>query len=242
MRRIAISLGLAGLVAALAVTPALAAQSNVYTVTAKVTPAKGGTKAKPAKVGVKFAYTVGEKSGQQPAAVKQYTIGFGGLRDNGGKFATCSAAKMLAAGGDDVCPKGSLVGTGKIANYVYMSSDPSGAGGFSCAKDLKIYNSGKGKATLYINGPAATCGGVGALPPVAAKFVPFAGGGTALRFALPPTILHPMTGLTVAVRSVESTLKKGYLTSVGFKGAKRPVAVGFLTEDGQTTTVRTTAR
>jgi hypothetical protein len=240
MRRTALTLGLAGLLTALAVTPALAAQTNTYTVTAKVAPAKGGTKAKPAKVGVKFAYTVGGASGRQPAAVKQYTIGFAGLRDNGAKLPTCSASKMLAAQSDDVCPKGSLVGTGKIDNYVYMSSDPSGKGGFPCAKELKIYNAGKGKATLFITGPTATCGGVGTLPPVAAKFVPLAGGGTALRFALPPTILHPIDGLTVAVRSVQSTLKKGYLSSVGFKGAKRTVAVSFLSEDGTTATVKTT--
>jgi hypothetical protein len=241
MRRTVLTLGLAVMATALAVSPALAAQINTYKVTAKVSPAKGGTKAKPAKAAVSFAYTVGEASGQQPAAVKQYTIGFAGLRDNGGKLPSCSASKMAAAQSDDVCPKGSLVGTGKIDNYVYMSSDPSGKGGFGCAKTLKIYNAGKGRATLFISGPASACGGVGTLPPVSAKFVPFAGGGTALRFALPPTILHPIDGLTVAVRSVQSTLKKGYLSSVGYKGAKRTVAVSFLSEDGKTTTVKTTA-
>ena len=77
--------------------------------------------------------------------------------------------------------------------------------------------------------------------PIPAKFVPFKGGGTALQFDVPNNILHPIAGLTVAVRSVESTLKKGFLTSVGYKGAKRPVAVTFLTEDGQTSRVGTTA-
>src|SRR3954467_4595321 len=138
MRRTAISLGLAGIVAALAATPALAAQNNTYTVTAKVTPAKGGTKAKPAKVGVKFAYTVGEAAGQQPAAVKRYTIGFAGLRVNSERFA-----------------KGALVGTGRLDNYVYISADPSGAGGFPCAKQLKIYNAGHNRATLAIGGGGA---------------------------------------------------------------------------------------
>ena len=113
-----------------------------------------------------------------------------------------------------------------------MTADPTGAKGFPCAKSLKIVSAGKSKATLLIDGPGATCGGVGALPPIAAKFVPFAGGGTALQFELPPTIMHPITGLTVAVRSVSSTLKQGALSSVGYKGAKRPVAATFLTEAG----------
>src|SRR4051794_26871770 len=121
--RIVTTLGLAGVLAAGAVSPALAAQSNVYAVKAKVAPAKGGTKAKPAKVAVKFGYTVGEKTGLQPSAVKRYTIGFAGLRSNGAKFA-----------------KGALIGAGTIDNYVYVSNDPSGKSGFTCAKQLKIYN------------------------------------------------------------------------------------------------------
>ena len=224
MRRLFPALGLAGLLVAVAATPALAAQSNTYTVAAKVTPAKRGTKAKPAKVAVKFGYTVGEASGSQPAAVKRYTIGFAGLRANTAQFA-----------------KGALIGQGTIDNYVYISADPSGPNGFPCAKELRIYSAGNNKATLSITGDAAKCGGVGALPPIDAKFVPFAGGGTALQFEVPPTILHPMTGLTVAVRSVQSSLKRGFFSSVGFKGAKRTVAVSFLTEAGQTSTVKTTA-
>jgi hypothetical protein len=231
MRRLLPLLALAGLFAALAATPALAAtQSNVYAVKAKVTPAT-----KRGDVAVKFAYTVGERSGVQPAAVKRYTIGFAGLRSHGERYAKCASAKILAAGDDSTCPKGSLVGSGKIDNYVYVSSDPSGAGGFPCAKQLKIYNNGRNKATLFITGDAARCGGVGTLPPIAAKFVPSAGHGTALQFELPATILHPVAGLTVAVRSVESTLKRGFLTS---SGGKHPVTVTFLAEDGQAATVK----
>ena len=218
MRRLLPTLPRAGQIAALAAGPALAAQTNTYTVKAKVTPAARGTKAKPAKVAVKFAYTVGEASGSQPAAVKRYTIGFGGLRDNGARFA-----------------KGAVVGTGTIKSHVYLAADPSGPSGFDCVKQLRILNAGAGKATLRITGDPAQCGGV------PAKFVPVAGGGTALQFDLPANILHPIPGLTVAVRSVESSLKRGYLTSVGYKAAKRPVAVTFVAETGQTTTVKTTA-
>ena len=224
MRPILPVLPVTGLLAALAATPALAAQINTYTVHAKVTPHARGTKARPAKVAVKFGYTVGEASGAQPAAVKRYTIGFGGLRANGAHFA-----------------KGAVVGTGTIKSHVYVSSDPSGPSGFDCVKQLKVLNAGANKATLRITGDPARCGGVGTLPDVPARFVAFKGGGTALQFDLPANILHPIPGLTVAVRSVESSLKTGYLTSVGYKGTKRPAAVTFVTESGQTSTVRTTA-
>jgi len=223
MHRIVTTLGLAGAVAALAVSPAMAAQSNTYAVKAKVTPVKG-SKARPAKVAVNFAYTVGERAGQQPAAVKRYTIGFAGLRANGESF-----------------KKGALIGSGTIDNYVYLSNDPSGAGGFPCAKQLKIFNEGRNKARLAITGDPSRCGGVGTLPDIPAKFVPFAGGGTALQFELPSNIMHPIAGLTVAVRSVKSSIKRGYLTSVGYRGAKRQVAVTFLAEDGTSSTVKTTA-
>jgi hypothetical protein len=212
MRRTVPVLGLAALLAALAASPALAAtQANTYAVKAKATPSA-----------VKFAYTVGERSGLQPSAVKRYTIGFAGLRPN-----------------DRHLRKGALVGTGKINSYVYLSNDPSGAGGFPCAKDLSIYTAGHNKATLSFTGSAAACGGVGDLPPVPAKFVAFKGHGSALTFELPVNILHPISGLTVAVRSVTSSLKGSYLT--GPKMAKRPVSVTFLTEAGQSTTVRATA-
>ena len=212
MRRAIPIMALAGLVAALAATPALAAQSNTYTVKAKVT-----------RAGVKFAYTVAERAGQQPAAVKRYTIGFGRMRANTTHFA-----------------KGALVGKGTISSYVYLSNDPSGAGGFTCTKDLKIYSAGRNRARLVLTGNPARCGGVGDLPPIPAKFVPFAGHGTALQFDVPPNVLHPVPGLTVAVRSVGSSLKAGYMSPIGSASAHRPVAVTFLTEAGQSSTVRTT--
>jgi len=227
-QRILSTLGLAAVLAVAAAGPALAAQSNSYAVKAKVSPAKGGTKAKPAKVGVKFGYTVGERAGLQPPGVKRYTIAFSGLKANGEKFAN-----------------GALVGSGTITNYVYLSNDPSGTGGFPCAKQLKIYNAGRNKATLIITGDPAKCGGVGTLPEIPAKFVPFKGGGTALQFDVPPTVLHPIGGLTVAVTSVSSTIKKQTVTVKGKKvgyfesiAKKHPVSVDFTTEAGQKSTAK----
>ena len=222
----------AGLAALALPSAALAAQQNTYKVTASVTP-----KAKASgPASVKFGFKVSEASGLQPAAVKRYTIGFGGLKSNGAKAKTCSAAQMN--GSDSGCDKKALIGSGKIDNFVYADSDPSGVnGGFTCAKDLRIWNAGKNKAVLFVGGDPSKCGGVGNLAPIPAKFVKF-GNGQALQFDVPATVLHPIPGLTVAIRSVSSSIKNGFFTSVN---KKHPVKATFLTEAGQTATVPATA-
>jgi hypothetical protein len=222
-----------GLVAALALpTTALAAQQNTYKVTASVTP-----KAKASgPAAVKFGFQVSEVTGLQPSAVKRYTIGFGGLKSQGAKAKTCTTAQMT--GSDSGCDKKALIGAGKLDNYVYTDSDPSGVnGGFTCAKDLHIWNAGRDKAVLFVGGDPNKCGGVGNLAPIPAKFVKF-GNGQALQFEVPATVLHPIPGLTVAIRSVTSNIKNGFFQSVA---KAHPVKATFLTEAGQSTTVPATA-
>jgi len=219
----------AGLAVALALpTSALAAQQNAYKVHASVTP-----KAKTSgPASVKFGFDVSEASGLQPSAVKRYTIGFGGLKVNSKAFKTCSAAQMM--GSDSGCSPKALLGAGKIDNFVYADSDPSGVnGGFTCAKDIRVWNAGSGKAVLFVGGDPSKCGGVGNLAPIPAKFVKF-GNGQALQFEVPKTVLHPIPGLTVAIRSVSTTMRKGAFTAVA---KTHPVKATFLTEAGQTATV-----
>ena len=238
----------APLVVALALAAvAFAQQVNKYSVIASTSPARAGKSAKPVPVSVKFAYKVDEASGKQPSAVKRYKISFYGVRNNGRYFKTCTASKISAAGNNDTgCSSAALVGSGTIDNYVYQSADPSGAGGFPCSKKLHVWNAGQNKAVIFVYGDPAQCGGVGALPPIPAKYVPGEGGGQALQFDVPPTVLHPIAGLTVAVRSVTSTIKRktvtkkgikrGYYESVKCKGTKRPVVVTFTPESGATAT------
>jgi hypothetical protein len=234
----------AGLAVALALpSSALAAQQNTYKVTSSVTP-KSGSKSKPAAASVKFGYSVGEASGLKPAAVKRYTIGFGGLKTNGKAFKTCQASQM--AGSDSGCNKKALVGTGSLDSFVYADNDPSGAnGGFDCKKTLHVWNAGANKAVLFLNGDPNQCGGVGALPPIPAKYVKFGSNGTALQFDVPATVLHPIGGLTVAVTNVTSTIKKQTATVKGKKvgyfesiAKSHPVQVNFTTEAGQKATAK----
>jgi len=248
LRKLAL-VGLGVVVALAAPTTALAqTQENTYSVTASVTPKKKGSKSKPVPAAVKFAYKVGEASGLQPAAVKRYTIGFGGLKTNGKYFKTCKASQMH--GTDRDCNKRALVGTGTITNFVYLDSDPSGQiGGFTCTKTLHVWNAGANRAVLFIGGDPSRCGGVGNLAPIPAKFVKFGSNGQALRFDVPHTVLHPVNGLTVAVREVTSTIKR---QTVKVNGKKRGffeslskshrVQVTFLTESGQIAKTSTKAR
>src|SRR3954469_8207893 len=210
--------GLGAVVALALPTTAIAqTQHNTYGVTASVTPKKKGSKAKPVPVTVKFGLKVDETNGLQPAAVKRYTIGFGGLKTNGKYFKTCKASQMH--GTDRDCNKKALVGTGTITNFVYADNDPSGQnGGFLCEKTLHVWNGGANRAVLFVGGDPSKCGGVGNLAPIPAKFVKFGANGQALRFDIPQTVLHPIGGLTVAVREVTATIKA---KTVKVKGKKR---------------------
>ena len=254
MRRVAI---LATAVFALAIAAVAYAQTqqNTYKVTGSVTPTKAGSKDKPVAVKVNFNYQVGEANGLQPAAIKRYKISLYGVRSvNGDKFKKCTADQINAAGNNDSgCPSAALVGKGTIDNFVYSDNDPSGqSGGFTCKKSLAIYNSGKGKGALFVYGPADQCGGVAALPAFPISYVTGEGGGTALQFDVPPTVLHPIQGLTVAVRSVQSTIlqrtvtksgkKYGYYESIKCKGKQRPIQVTFTPEKGATAKANAVAK
>jgi hypothetical protein len=237
---LAATLGVALVLAAVA----FAQQVNQYTVTAAgVSPNAKGSKAKPTPVGVTFNYAIKEATGKKPSPVKTYKIAFTGLRTNGALFPTCTASKIGAAGNNDSgCPSKAKVGTGTIDSYVYQTADPSWAGGFPCPKKINLWNAGKNKMVIFIYGDPALCGGVGALPPIDAKFVNTSGGSQALQFAVPPTVLHPIAGLSVAVNSVTSKVRKltvtksgkrrGYFEAIGCSGGKRSVKVTFTPETG----------
>jgi len=222
---------------------AFAQQQNQYSVTAGVTPPAKGSKAKPVPVGVKFNYTVTEATGKKPAPINTYKIAFTGLRTNGAFFPTCSSSKISGAGNNDSgCPAKAKVGSGTLDSFVYQTADPSGAGGFPCPKKINLWNAGKNKLVIFIFGDPAQCGGVGALPPIDAKYVNTGGGAQALQFDVPPTVLHPIAGLSVAVNSVQSSIKKlsvkkkgkarGYFEAIGCTGGKRKVVVTFTPETG----------
>lgn len=228
---------------------AVAAQVNQYEVTASTSPAKAGSKKHPLPVKLSFAFTVGEQSGQRPATIERYKIGFYGMRSNGQAFATCTAAKINARGSDRSCPKAAKVGTGSVANHAGVSSNPADVS-IPCNLGLTIYNAGRGRAALYLHGNPPSCA-VSISQALDGRFVKIHGG-EALQFAVPQSLLHPLTGVDNAVVQVKSTIAKktaryhgkkvGFFESVGCRGRKRPVTVTFTPESGAPVTARTAAR
>jgi hypothetical protein len=244
-------------IAALAVTGiAYGAQVNTYTVTGKTSPASSGSKQKPVPISLDFDYTVGEESGQRPSPVKRYTIGFYGVRSNGGLFPKCTAAQINAAQSIAGCPKGSIVGKGYIINASGSSSDPADKS-IECNLNLTIVNGGQGRAALFLQGgPSTIVQGkpcvIGISQAIDARYVAFQGSGTALQFDVPANLLHPIGGLDNAVTQVQSTINRltvkkggktrGYYETVGCKGKQRPISVDFLSEAGQSVTATTNAK
>jgi hypothetical protein len=256
MRRVAAIVAALITVLAVAGIAYAQAQNNTYAVQASATPTGKGSKKKPNPVGVKFNYQVNEASGLQPAAVKTYKIDFYGIKTNGARFPKCTFQQISQAQSGDNCPAGSKIGSGSIQSTVYTTGNPSDANAFNCVKSLAVYNSGAGKAVLLLTGPGDQCAGVAQPFIIDAKYVSGAGGGSALQFDVPDTVLHPIPQLTVAVRNVTSSISRvrktvgsgkkkrvyGYYESVACLGAKRPVKVTFTQEDGKTGSASTTAR
>jgi hypothetical protein len=244
-------------IAVLALAAVAFAADNTYSVTGSSSPHKAGSKSKPVPVSVNFNYTVGTTdSNTQPSAINKYKIDFFGVRAvNGDKFPKCTAASIEQTQSDANCPKKAVMGSGSIDAIVYPSNDPSSSTLIPCKQKFKFYNSGKGKAVLYLfpdpsADPNSNCGGLKTVPPVPVNYVKGSGGGTALSFTVAPQVLHAAPGLTTAVRSVKSKINKvtvkkkgktyGYYESVKCDGKNRPITVTFGTEAGQTSTAKAT--
>jgi hypothetical protein len=236
------------LLALLGITAVAFAQTNTYTVDGTV--AKGGSKAKPKTVGLKFVYTVGDASGLLPTPVKKYSIGFEGMKVDTSFLPKCSAASMTAAKTNAGCPKKSLVGSGTIQALAGAKGTPAAAAA-KCQLGLSIHNSGNGKAALWLEGGPGTANECIAQisQAIDAKFLT-KGTTTSLAFTVPPSLLHQL-GLDVPVISVTSTIKKiagktktgkktGFFRSIGCKDRKRDITVTFTDEAGVATPIKKT--
>jgi hypothetical protein len=233
-----VSLVVASVAALLCFAAVALAQTNTYTTSGKI--ASGGSKKKPKPVGVVFGYTVGEAAGNLSSPVTTYKIHFDGLKYDGtAAKAKCTAAAINAITpipDDSGCPAGSKVGTGKVKALVGTAGQPTDANQ-KCDLDLELYAGGKNSLTLFLHGTPPNCiASIGQA--INGKMSTDATGG-ALTFTVPPTLLHPVEGLDVAVTSVTSSLKKitkgkkGLFVSTGCKGTRK-VKVTFSAENGTT--------
>lgn len=233
-------------VMAMAITAVAFAATNTYRVSASTSPTSAGTTKKPVPVAVKFSYQIGEVNNQRPAAVKQYKINFAGLQVNTSPFKACTARRINAEGTNANCPSAAKMGSGNIQATVGPDNDPSNQK-LTCYLALTFYNAGRNHAALYLKGdpgasdPSKTCI-TGISQAIDASFIRNSKG-TTLQFTVPPELIHPVNGLTVAVRSVTSSIlrktatvkhkKRGFFQSVGgCRKNKRAVTVTFTPESG----------
>ncbi|HEU4656087.1 MAG TPA: hypothetical protein VFR97_01115 [Capillimicrobium sp.] len=202
-----------GVTAAVAV--AQSSQTNVYKVSGKAVPAKSASKKKPIPVKLIGGWDVSEQSGLRPAVVNTYSIIFEGGTANTEFFPKCTAQQINDAQSDSVCPKGSQVGTSKINAVVGATNNPSDTS-IKCDTTGDIYNSGGGRAAIFIEGNPPACATPLATA-IDAKFVKgFGGRGTGLEFTVPENLRHPVPGLDLAVTKVSFQLDKR-ITKVGGK-------------------------
>jgi hypothetical protein len=237
----------AAVVAAVAVTSAAYAQTagNRYTITGG-TDTRGGTVARPKPADLRFTFGLDGPDGTVPQVVKTYAIKVEGGKVNTSLIPGCRATAMDAAGSDDGCPKGSKVGTGKLTALIGKTGAAK-ADALTCALPFVLYNSGGGRAALWIESKVPAC------PVAVAQAVPATwtkrGTTAGLKFTVPDLLRHQV-GLDLPVVAASATIGKiikrrdgrsvGFLESTGCRDGTRDFSVTFTTEDGRSQTVEKT--
>jgi hypothetical protein len=265
MRKLAV-VGVAVLGVLLAVA-GIAYAANTYTSTSHVSPAKSGTSAKPTPVAANLTFTVGTTDGSRPSPLKTYGIGLGGgVVPNTRVVRGCNSAQANAPTLPAICAKkatrgGANVGGGSVNAFAGPTNNT--ATKLPCYLTVTLVNStARNHMWIRIDGvttgpPGRTC--VTAQHSsidstfVRTGSVPKKGGGSvpvwAIRFSVPPALLHPIPGFDVAVVNNVSNLVKvskrigrvthGFLETVGCPKTprgKRTAATTFTSEAGQTLT------
>jgi hypothetical protein len=93
------------------------------------------------------------------------TTTYGVKAPNGGRFPTCTVAKISANNGNNgkwnaVCPKGSLVATGSVKAALTSPSANLAGPGAPCSLGLWVYNGGPGRLTFFFTTTPAQCDGL----------------------------------------------------------------------------------
>src|SRR5205823_11621041 len=216
-------------------------------------------------VAVAQTFTVGESTGARPSPLKTYSIGIGaGIVPNTNVAKGCTSAQANAQVLPASCTKlatrgGAKVGAGSVTALAGPTTDTSQK--LNCFLTVTLVNSTK-KNHLWIRIDGVTTGPPGKTCVTAqhssidATFsktgtAPKKGGGKlpvyAVKFTVPPSLLHPLPGFDVAVigdvDNIAKVSKKigrvthGYLESIGCPktpAGKRQGTTVFTAESGQT--------
>jgi len=230
MRRLLLAVPM--LLALTATTGSAFAQDAADTMSVKSTAVTGGSASKPKAVAPTWSIdVVAARPGERATTPIEHDFSWGGVRENGKYFKTCTADQMDIAQSDSVCNAKALVAKGSLV----ANLGPEGVRGqnVTCMKSFNIYNAGAGKAALFPYGDASKCAGVGYLPPLKLKWVT-KGNTSTLRTVFPDNITHPLPGIEGSFSHVDykfvqrmTTIRKGgkkqkigYLSSTGCGTAK----------------------
>lgn len=238
MKKLALAALAAVIAAALAAT---AFASNVNTITFTTSPTKSGTKKKPVPISGKFGFKVTDTEGKRPAALDKLTVFYTGMRINTSRFPGCSAAKIEQAQSDAKCSSKALMATGYARNIAGNQADRNDKS-LNCYLTVKLYNSGAGKAALFVKGSPDEADPDKRCVIQVATAIPVSvvrkATGDQLSFAIPANLKNPVgtirnalveTQLTLAKKTVKKKGKRyGYFETVGgCRKGRRTVTVRF---------------
>ncbi len=234
-------------VLALAAAAYAAATANTYSATFTFNQKGAGTAKKPVPMGFTQVYNVANATaGLRAAPLTDISTTIPNITVNPKPFPTCSAAKIIAAHNDTVCPKGALVATGYVV--AELGDNTLTGPGTQCSPLLDVWNAGGGQLNFYfvIEG-AHQCGGLqtGATNPYPGTFKK--SGSSIIEDVPEPPDVSTSAGnipgtygsLTYEVLkwSKLTTKVKGkvvpFLASTGCSGGSKQVAVTFTATDAQ---------
>ena len=225
--------------------------SNTYTAHFSFNEKGAGTAKKPVPAGFSETLTAANVvQGDRAAPLIDIQVTLSNMKANYQYFPTCSAAKILAAKNDSVCPKGAEVATGGVT--AELGDDTLAGAGTPCTPILDVWNGGGGKLNFFfVIAGTHQCGGLqtGATAPYTGTLVQH--GSTLVQNTPLPADVSTDAGnigaygsLTLENLKWAKLTKKvegktiPFLESTGCHGGSRPVKVAFTATDaaGETLT------
>jgi hypothetical protein len=249
---------------------AVAYAANTYTYTATLSPPKSGTPSNPTPVSASLTFRIGSTDpATRPSPIKSYSVGLGaGIVPNNGVAASCSFAQASAQVLPSACTR-ATVGGGSVDALAGPTNTPTTK--LACHLTVALLNQPKkNHLSIRIDGsPQAAQPCViavhGAIDATFAKVGSAAAAGSpraaatipiwALKFTVPPALLHAVAGFDTSVISNVTNVKKiskkvkgkrhGFLESIGCPKkprGKRIATVVFTSEAGQTSSATSTSK
>jgi hypothetical protein len=228
-----------------------ATTSNTYTAHFNFNEKGAGTAKQPVPVGFSETLTAANSvAGNRAAPLIDIQVTLMDVKANYKYFPTCSAAKILAAKNDSVCPKGAEVATGTVT--AELGDNTLAGQGTPCTPILDVWNGGGGKLNFFfVVAGTHQCGGLqtGSTAPYTGTLVQH-GSNLVQNTPLPPDVSTDAGNIgaygSLTLESLKwaklTTNVKGktipFLESTGCRGGARPVQVAFTATDaaGETLT------